>query len=553
MMDESLDDLIEGAPVIQQLARLEERLHAGQRAHALVRVLAAGVTPSWARPLGDGRSVAIWGGAAELHDAIVAALLAGEPLPPGVGGDTLGPTRSAFLRGVGTGQDRELALVGPRGTKKTSTVLEGAVLYGSQHQAAGGTLPIRAMIVGSTGVQVRAALRVIEAPWWAGAWQFEDDERVLRCTIDGRVVVVADVVGVEDMGTGADRLRRRYHVLIGDDPAPAMAEISSGFTSGAWAIALSGLDLPSPIGHRALLAMNAGSRSHWTTKRFLVAPGPGIRAFRIAPEEELTPERRAELDRDLEATPDLHSRLALGEPADPVVGRPVCQGYSDRLHVAPRPLKPIRGVATWMGWDAGLTPICIIGQVIDGVLRIYAGLTTERAGTADFIEDTVRPWLVAHMPWILQRVGTLTHVVDPSMKAASQEDSRKSPMGTVQALLGGQVRLGPERWPARRDPLLALFNKATAGRPVLAISPVEDTELLRRALGGGWHYAVDVAGTLRPSDDPKKTHPDSDLGDGFSYLVSEVFPAVPRVVRPPGWTPEKSKIHFDVFKRPSSW
>ncbi|HUH13793.1 MAG TPA: hypothetical protein VMK65_11810, partial [Longimicrobiales bacterium] len=438
---------------------------------------------------------------------------------------TLGPTRSAYLRAVGTGEDRELALVGPRGTKKTSTVLDGAVLYAQQHHAAGGTLPVRTRVVGSTGVQVRAALRVIEAPWWQGAWQFEDDERVLRCTVDGRVVVVADVVGVEDMGTGADRLRRRYHVLIGDDPAPAMAEISSGFTSGAWAIALSGLDLPSPVGHRALLAMNAGSRSHWTTRRFLVAPGPGCRAFRIAPEEELTPARRAELDRDLAPTPDLHARLALGEPADPVVGRPVCQGYTDRLHVAPRPLVPVRGADVWLGWDAGLTPVCLIAQVVDGELRIYAGLTTERGGTADFIEAEVQPWFVRHMPWALQRVGRLTHCVDPSMVAASQHDSRQSPANTLRAKLGGGVRLGPVKWPARRDPLLALFNKAVAGRPVLQFSPVEETELLRRACAGGWHYAVDVAGTLRGGDDPKKTHPDSDLGDALTYLVAELFPA----------------------------
>jgi hypothetical protein len=303
------------------------------------------------------------------------------------------------------------------------------------------------------------------------------------------------------------------------------------------------------VGHRALLAMNAGSRSHWTTRRFLVAPGPGCRAFRIAPEEELTAARRAELDRDLEATPDLHARLALGEPADPVVGRPVCAGYSDRLHVAPRPLVPVRGADVVCGWDAGLTPVCVIAQVLDGQLLVYAGLTTERAGTADFIEAEVAPWFAKMMPWALQGVGRLTHCVDPSMKAASQHDSRHSPMATVQALLGGAVREGPVKWPARRDPLLALFNRAVAGRPVLQFSPVEATELVRRACSGGWHYAVDVAGTLRGGDDPKKTHPDSDLGDALTYLVAEVFPATGamRERKPPGWKPKPAITKFDVY------
>lgn len=495
----------------------------------VVRVLTGlEVVPAWAYDLGAGRACYVVGGDAEVVTAIHRALLADEPLPEGVCLAIHGPTRSEFLLAVFGGPDTELAISGPRGTLKTSTALDAALLFAKLHNAAGGQLPVRVLIMGSTGVQVQAALRVIEAPWWGGVWRLEDDGRRLRCVIDGRTWVDADVVGVEDQGQGADRLRRRYHLVIGDDPAPALADVSSGFTDGAWGIAQSGLDLPTPLNrHPALLAMNAGTRTHWTTRRFITAPQPGCRLFRIPPAEGLTPEREAELARALANRPDLHARLARGEVADPLLGQPVAQGYSDTHHVAPSPLEPLRGTV-WLGWDAGLTPVCLVAQVRDGELRIYAGLASERAGTRDFIENVVQPWFVQRMPWALHGGAELIHVCDPAMAAASQEDSTKAPAGTVKALLGGRVRLGPVRWPARRDPLLALFNRAVAGRPALQISPVEDCELLRRALCGMWRYGQDVAGALRPSEQPVKDHPWSDLGDSLTYVVAELFPTVDR-------------------------
>lgn len=528
---------------LEQLAEQIDRdgLHV---APVLARILTGlPACPSWARDLGDGRVLYTVGGDAEQAEAVYRALLADEPLPEGTALDTHGPTRSAFLVAVVDGPDTEVALVGPRGTRKTSTCLDAALLFALRHHAAGGALPLRVLIMGSTAVQLRAALRVIEAPWWGGVWRLEDDDRRMRCVLDGRTWIDADLVGVEDAGQGADRLRRRYVLVIGDDPAPALADVSSGFTDGAWGVALSGLDLPTPLGrHPALLAMNAGSRTHWTTKRFITAPPPGCRAFRISAEEGLTPERRAELERALVGRPDLLARLARGEVADPLLGQPVAQGYSDDRHVAKVRLVPARG-ELWLGWDAGLTPCCLVAQVRDGVLAVYAALATERGGTRDFIENAVQPWLVQHLPWALHGGAPLYHVCDPAMAAASQEDSTKAPATTVKALLGGVVRFGPVKWAHRRDPLLALFNKAVAGRPALQISPVEDTELLRRALAGMWRYGADVAGGLRPSEQPIKDHPWSDLGDALTYLVAELFPVMPRDRREGPLKPSRTQFN----------
>jgi hypothetical protein len=149
------------------------------------------------------------------------------------------------------------------------------------------------------------------------------------------------------------------------------------------------------------------------------------------------------------------------------------------------------------------------------------------AGVEGPVELVVHPWMVQHVPWAI-RGGSLQHVTDPAMWVASQEDSSKAPVTTVRQMLGGAIRKGPERWPQRRDPLLAVFNRAVAGRPALQISPGDDTELLRRALVGGWHYGTNVSGGLRPAEQPIKSHPDSDLGDALTYLIAEVMPVADR-------------------------
>lgn len=473
------------------------------------------------------------GGGEALAEAAFAALLAGQPMPERVAllAHTVTPT--AFLLEAVEGPAVEVVAKGARGTRKTQSGLDAAVTFAWRHAALGGALPLRVMIVGATNVHLRATVvRSMAAPWWGGGWQVEDDGRRARFVLDGTWWVDADLVGVED-AQGVDRLRRECHLVMGDDPAPALGEVATGFSDAAWITAMTSCRLPTPLGrHPAIVTMNPSSRSHWTTKRFISAPLEGVKAFTTPPEEVLTPEEREEQRRRTQGRPDLLARLVMGDASDALLGLPVAQGYDDARHVAPTPLKPRQGTL-WMAWDAGLTPCCIVAQLIDGELRIFAALCSERAGTRDFIELVVQPWMVQHTPWAL-RGGSLQHVADPAMWSASQEDSSKDPATTVRRMLGGAIRKGPERWPQRRDPMLALFNRAVAGRPALQISPVEDTELLHRALIGGWHYGTSVGGGLRPAEQPIKSHPDSDLGDAFTYLVAEVMPMADRPERPRG-------------------
>jgi hypothetical protein len=86
-----------------------------------------------------------------------------------------------------------------------------------------------------------------------------------------------------------------------------------------------------------------------------------------------------------------------------------------------------------------------------------------------------------------------------------------------------------------------LFHTMHDGQASLQIDQAQARGLIR-ALKGGWHYATDPNGRQR-SDKPVKSHPDSDFGDSFTYLLSDMSP---RVERKPQ-TQTKAATAYDYF------
>jgi hypothetical protein len=362
-------------------------------------------------------------------------------------------------------------------------------------------------------------------PWWKGAWALHDDDRRAVLTLDGTVLVEADLVGVEEE-QGADRLRREVHCCWSDEPAAAIAEQAGGITRQAWGVAFSSCRLPT---HRCcgLLTSNAPTPRSWLWKRFVLAPEPGCIAYRIPKGERTTQEYRDNLARSLADSPDQLMRLAEGEAALPMKGKAVAQGYRDSECVAPRRFATYRYKPLYLGWDAGLTPACTIVQAVDGRAWVFASLFTERGGTAELIEEQVLPYVVEHCPWVLRERGALIHTGDPNMSTPSQHSSADSPATTLGRVLPGAWRPGPTRWPARRDALLQCFKP---GRSRLWISPGSETEELRVALSGGFHYRTNAGGDVR-GEEPDKSHPHSDIADSLIYVLCELWPAADRDAR----------------------
>ena len=194
-------------------------------------------------------------------------------------------------------------------------------------------------------------------------------------------------------------------------------------------------------------------------------------------------------------------------------GRPVYPEFRDDFHVADGAMYADKALPLLLGWDFGLTPACIIGQVTPrGQLRLLAELVAERMGLKQFAKDVVIPFMNTRLPGLCIGVSA----ADPSGVSGAQTDMESCI--TVLNALGIQTQpahsnnLEP-RLQAVREFLTTLVD----GEPALLLS--KSCAVLRRGFNGGYKYErIKLAGTEdRYRDKPVKnsySHPH----DALQYL-----------------------------------
>jgi hypothetical protein len=222
----------------------------------------------------------------------------------------------------------------------------------------------------------------------------------------------------------------------------------------------------------------------------------------------------------------------------------VAEGYDAAVHVAPEPLRPTRTHVLAIGWDGGHSPSAVIGQLVNGQVRVYAALNDVKTGLQELIEDQVIPWLTTWAPWIRERGGMrlLHHVIDPSMQTHSEATVKVSGRRTIADLLGGRIDDGPQLWPPRREAILrVLAPRHEGGVLPLAISPTPDTAILRSALAARWYYPQTPDGRVDRSRPKKPNSPWADVGDAAAYLFGWLRPGTVREPKPKNWRPAPAR------------
>jgi hypothetical protein len=93
-------------------------------------------------------------------------------------------------------------------------------------------------------------------------------------------------------------------------------------------------------------------------------------------------------------SPDHINVMVLGNYGMIKTGKPVYHGYNDQLHCGD--VKPTKGIPIALGWDFGLTPTVVIGQMMpSGQVRILNELVGSGSVRA-FARDVVKPFLIHH-------------------------------------------------------------------------------------------------------------------------------------------------------------
>jgi hypothetical protein len=209
-------------------------------------------------------------------------------------------------------------------------------------------------------------------------------------------------------------------------------------------------------------------------------------------------------------------------------GKPVYPRYNDRLHCAKEHFMPIPGIPICLGWDFGLTPACIIGQMTDTAqVRIIAELTTDDMHVREFARDVVKPYLQKHFSKF--EIGF--SLGDPAGNNRGEGEGKAS-IGIlndvyvendngdiIQPLdMGFTTEAAPTNDPTKRqDAVNSFLIRLSGGEPGFILD--KRCTVIRKGFQGGYCYKRVQAGGVEDRyrevpDKDKHSHPH----DALQYL-----------------------------------
>jgi hypothetical protein len=225
----------------------------------------------------------------------------------------------------------------------------------------------------------------------------------------------------------------------------------------------------------------------------------------------------------------------LGKYGTTAEGKPVYPEFDDAVHVAKQPLTHVPGARLFMGWDFGLTPACIVGQITPrGQLQILREYIAEDMGIRQFARMIVKPALVNTFP-----LTKMESACDPAGNIRSQVDEKTC----VQELLEAGIYTEPagsNDFIQRRESVAYFLTQLNEGQPGFLLDP--SCKQLRKGFNGKYRYERVRAAGERYKDRPVKddySHPH----DGLQYLCMRIRAAMNPVRHRPviqrkasGWT-----------------
>lgn len=203
---------------------------------------------------------------------------------------------------------------------------------------------------------------------------------------------------------------------------------------------------------------------------------------------------------------------------DSYAGQPVYRDFQRTRHGSTDPLYPEVGLPLLRGWDFGLTPACIVGQLVEGQLRILREFTAINMG-ADRFSDYVLKQCAVLYPFFGDKKKDWRDFIDPA--GAFRKDTDEGTCAQVLAKKGISPIPGPVAWEARRQSVETFLLRQTKEGPGLLID-LPHCPVLVRGFDGGYRYpekSFEIEpGKIRPLKDEH-----SHIHDALQYLCSKVL------------------------------
>lgn len=198
-------------------------------------------------------------------------------------------------------------------------------------------------------------------------------------------------------------------------------------------------------------------------------------------------------------------------------GMPVFPDFRKDIHIAKSKLEPHLGLPLLFGWDFGLTPACIVGQLQGSSLKIFREWISQNEGIKTFAPKVMSDAAIMWPQFADPRTNHY-HFIDPAGFQKAQTDARTCAQEMMES--GGVINLepGPVAFTKRKDAVnhfLLKIDRAGAGLEVdEAWAPT-----LVAGLVGGYRYPDNMTEveSVRPAPiKDKYSHP----CDAFEYLCA---------------------------------
>lgn len=196
-------------------------------------------------------------------------------------------------------------------------------------------------------------------------------------------------------------------------------------------------------------------------------------------------------------------------------GKPVFEDYSRPRHESRLPLEPHLGLPLLCGWDFGLTPACVVGQLQGSRLVILREYVSENQGIKQFAPQVVAS-LRQHYPEWRNPKRDFINYIDPAGLARGQQDSEKT-CATEMASQGiKNIFPGPIDWESRRKAVEHFLLGQTKEGANFLLDP-KTSPTLAKGFSGGYQYPEKYAQVEPGKPSPIKnrySHPH----DALQYL-----------------------------------
>jgi len=200
--------------------------------------------------------------------------------------------------------------------------------------------------------------------------------------------------------------------------------------------------------------------------------------------------------------------------------------FNRSFHVAGQPLKAIRNLPIYRGWDFGLTPACAWVQVdAMGRIRVLAEHVTwdgrkkltsdQQRGIERFTPECV---LISNQDW---PGAEWADYADPAGWGKSQTDEKTCV--DIMHKFGVHPRQGPVTWTARKAAMVQALQGVVAGEPKLLIDP--SCHMLIEGFEGAYRYE-EIGETGRYKETVEK-NAWSHVMNALEYVVGALFAAKP--------------------------